>query len=196
MCIVSVFTGPEIVLTLLLGLGLSPILISWMIYRRQKKNGSWKVEEDSPAAAAHQGMDPSSSRFVKIFSSVVLVLLGRLCVFLVVCGKNYSVTLTESALRIDSSLSGSVQVKFDEIRSVHLEPEVPVGSKVWGYAAMDYDLGDFENREFGRYKRYTSPDSQVIVVEGEKGGLPLVFSLENDQATAAFYQQLAQRISS
>lgn len=170
---------PFIIITALL-----PEVISWLVYRKQKKEGTWNQQ---------QALDrqQNTSRLTKWFVVGSIVLTIGLCAVLIWTGKEYSITCSGNKLSIETSLAGNADVSLSQIQSIALKEAGKPGSREWGYSAMGIDLGRYRNAEYGTYFRATSDCPVVIEVVSQDRCL--VFSLQDQVQTEALFQELCQK---
>ncbi len=181
--LIVLFRGPVwMMIVLTLCAGLFSILASWLIYRSQKRNGEWK---ENPAAVKEYASQSRTGKWLAA-GGIAMALMIALPVF--VFGKNYQVKIVDGCLSIESALSADVNLPADSIESIRLVREIPAGSRTNGYEAFGYDLGNYRNDLYGRYLRFTSPDTDVIEVKTPDQ--TIVFSGSDQKQTEDFYQQL------
>lgn len=173
-------------IVLILVIALCPFVISWMVYRRQVRDGSWKVDMDLKETAA-------LSRPVKILLWVIGILAIVFCTLLLVFGGQYSITTEQDHLQLHSSLVSDEDIPLKETQSLILKEDRDPGRRNFGYAAFDTRLGRYENSEYGQYIRFTSGSGPVI--ELKEDGKTYVFNYSEPEKTTALFEQLKQILS-
>lgn len=175
-----------IALIALFVIALSPVFISWNVYRKQKENGTWSV--DVPYENRSLKASKTTKRLSTAITMLCLVFVGGGILF----GGNYKAELTSSDLKIDAAMAPDIDIPLSSIESVELTGQGDIGVRVFGYSFMGTNVGSYRNDEFGSYKRYTAPGSFVIEVKSQDG--VVVFSLKSEKETQAFFERLKSAI--
>lgn len=84
-----------------------------------------------------------------------------------------------------------ITVPYEEITAVEYRDTAVEGERIWGFASLKLEMGQFQNEEFGDYTHYTymGCNSAVIVHLGQE---ILVLGAADEVQTAQLAQQLAR----
>lgn len=171
---------------LILTVSLLPVLISWLIYRQQLKDGTWYEDSTEQISSS---VTKKGNRLAVIITAAGIFL----AIVLIAEGRNYSVRAQEQALEIHSTLAGSMSIPYESIESLVLKKAEDPGSKVLGYSAFGIDLGRYQNSLYGNYSRYTANSPEVIEIR--QNGQIVVVSLADQPSTERLFQEIKQKLS-
>ena len=173
------------VLPFILLTALAPAIYSYLLFRRQLREGRATKEE---AKVLVRGKNKKYAIFSLVAVSVIVIAL----IFVMFTGKIEFETGADS-LNIDATFWSKLEIDYDAIERAELRDDVAVGMKANGFDSARMLLGGFENDEFGRYTRfsYRGVDT-AIVIYGDAG--VLVIAEKNDAETKALYDKLTERI--
>lgn len=178
----------EAALVLMIGMVVLPTLYSYLLNKKQIREGIWTQSERSQAAR----QDSKLQRMGKIGMAAVVCIV--ILVALVMFTGRIEVTFQADSFTVEASYADDLVVYYDAVTSVEYRSIKPLdGIREWGFGSPRLLLGLFRNEEFGRYTRYTytSSDSFAIVYCGED---VLVISGETDAETEEIAKALAERI--
>jgi uncharacterized membrane protein len=170
-----------VLLPVMLVLAIVPMVYSWCYYRKQVERGDTLMEM------------PVFTKKARNISRVILI--PALAVLAVVMfSGSISVELQEDSFTVDASFSDAITVGYDTIDTVEYREGNMDGVRVWGFASMKLLLGEFENKEFGNYTRYTYCNSGacIVLTSGEK---VLVISGKDAAETKTLYEALTEKIN-
>ena len=159
----------------------APIVYSYRIYRRHKKQG---IEYTSVLSSA----SPKTRRL-----SIVFLILTLVFVCWIMFTGDIVYAVGEEALTIESDFHTDFTVSYKSIDSIEFrEGNVP-GTRIGGFGSARLLLGTFRNEEFGNYTRYTytNPDGCIVLRNGSK---VLVISTERYSETLKLYLQLQDKV--
>ena len=161
-----------------------PIIYSYLFYKKQVKEGSFKRAEDVDDAA----WGKKSS----VFAVVLLILIGLFVVFVLFSG-GFEVALDEDSIFVDASMHSDIDVKYADIDSIEYRDNDDAGKRVVGFGAPNLLMGSFSNQEFGSYTRYShgTANGCVVIKSGEK---IYVIGCEDKAATKALYEAISAKI--
>lgn len=171
-------------LAVVLVVALAPVPVSYWIYRKQVKAGTWQ-EEPLP------GTRPAS-RGTKLVTGLVTIGGLVLVAILLVFGGRYTLQIRGGQLEAKAPLAGDRSFPLAQAQSIRLQEAGDPGTRNFGYSAFGIDLGSYYNTKYGSYDRYTGKSPVVIELQGE--GEPLVVSLQEAAATEALYTQLCENV--
>lgn len=137
------------------------------------------------------------TREEKLAGGVILevsLVISGIIVFAVFFIAGFSVELGDDALSVKAKLAPGVTVAYADIESVETESDVPAGFRTNGYGTPWLKMGNFENDVFGKYKRYTYPSCQTVIVLKTASGQYVVINESTEQQTAALYYNIAERV--
>ncbi len=163
---------------------LSPVLYSYMYYRKQLKEG--KITE---ADVKQTGMGGSA-----VQTLIALGVTGLVVAMLFFYG-NFDVVMGEESLQIEASGWSDAEVFFAEIDRVECA-ESSVGfsrTRDRGFGTPRITIGDCSNAELGKFTGYIYEkcDAYVTIYAGDK---ILVLNRETEEETKALYEELSEKI--
>ena len=172
-----------VALTVMLVLIFSPVFYSYLYYRKQLKAGN--VTKDAGK------MIPMEKKSTII--ATVIVVVSLILVAATMFTGEITVEFGESDFKIETGYWQDATVAYEEIDSVEYRETDDEGSRTYGFGSAKLLMGNFENKEFGAYTRYTytSCDSCIVLIAD---GKELVFNGKNTESTKALYEELLQRI--
>ena len=174
-----------VALPAILLIALAPALYSYLLFRKQLKEGRATKDE---AKVLTRGKNKKYT----IFSIVAVGGIVIALIFVMFTG-NIEFDLDEDTLDIDPTFWGEVEIDYSKIERAELREGVAVGMKVNGFNSARLLLGGFENDEFGYYTRYTYRSSDTLIVLYGDGGV-LVIGARDEAATRALYDRLIEKI--
>ena len=174
-----------LIVVLMLSLVILPTLYSWLLYKKQLRDGLWTQSEGSVQYSA------TTKQLSRLGMLSVLVVLGLVACVLFTGNIGYE--FREDHLFIEASYWEDSTLYYEEIDSVELWEEGVSGTRELGFGSPRLLLGLFHNEEFGNYIRYTYAGSGpcVVITAGEE---TIVLSGETRSQTEELYQQLLARI--
>lgn len=125
---------------------------------------------------------------VGIIFSLAIVLVCGVMLFT----GNVSVEYGEQSFTIKATYWYDKEIAYDEVESIEFRDEEITGSRTGGWGSMRLLLGDFNNKEFGNYLRYTYNNSDsgvILIVKGRE----IVVSGKDVESTYEIYEELAAR---
>lgn len=178
----------EVTVLLMFAMILAPTLYSYLLYKKQVREGTWAQSQRSKAMQE----DPVMQRIGKIGMIVVVCIL--ILVALILFTGQIEVTFQADYFTVEASYWDDAVVYYDTITAVEYRSIEPLeGTREWGFGSPRLLLGLFRNEEFGYYTRYTytASDSFAIVHCGDD---VLVLSGETAAETEQIAQDLAEKI--
>ncbi len=102
-------------------------------------------------------------------------------------------TLTETALRIETSYVAGLELPYADMDSVQLLESYEVGQRVDGFGSVRLSMGAYQNGEFELYTLYSynTCDSFILIRSGQRA---LVINAKTAEETAALYETLLTKI--
>lgn len=164
-----------------------PTLYSWLLYRRQVKNGTWTQSEGSRAIR----QDPVM-RKVGIAGTIAAVGILVLAAVLMFTGE-IDLVYGEDELTIEASYWQDRTVRYEDITNLELREDGVDGSRTFGFGSPRLLMGEFQNEEFGSYTRYTYTGCAACVVV-RLGEQVLVLSGEDVASTMELCARLTEQI--
>lgn len=165
---------------LMASIALCPFLISWIVYRRQIKNSSWKIDLD---------IKDSSHLSLPVKTFLWILSIG-FCIFLVVFGGRYSISIDKNNLSLNASLVSSTSFPLEKTESLILKDSDKPGKRNFGYSGFGINLGRYETNEYGQYTRFTSGNGPVIELKGD--GKTVVFNYSEPDKTMELFEMIKQ----
>lgn len=151
------------------------------------------VRRSSPAEAERARENYRSTvRIVAGFTVIVLAIAAILIAVAMTAG-HVDVALNDDSVTVDATMMHRT-VDFDDIVALELRDGMDYGSRVGGLGNSNYLTGNFKNSEFGKYDLAVHAKvDKCIVLYTE--GRNMVFNLDSDGKTAAFFEELRNAIS-
>ncbi len=151
------------------------------------------IRRSSPAEAKRARKNYRSTvRIVAGFTVIVLAAVAVLIAVAMTTG-HVDVTLNDDSVTVDATMMHRT-VDFDDIVALELRDGMDYGSRVGGLGNSNYLTGSFKNSEFGIYDLavHAKVDRCIVLyMEGKN----MVFNLDSDEKTAAFFDDLRNAIS-
>ena len=162
----------------------APMVYSWLLAKKQKRQGSWTESQVSRDLKKH----PVLLAVTTILVAVILVGVG-----IVMFTGDIEFTCTGEALLIEADYHADSTVPYDSIDSIELRSTAPEGTREWGFASARLLMGFFQNDEFGSHTRYSyvGTDAHIVLTCGDD---VLILTAENEEATRAIYEELLTHI--
>ena len=164
---------------------ITPILYSYLYYRKQLKEGKITKEEMKEA-----GVDKTT----KITSVVVGIILFVVVMMLLFTG-NFEVVVSEDSLQIEASCWNDAEVLLADIDRVEYVETSPgfSGTRDMGFGTPRITMGDCSNGKYGKFTAYIYEkcDTYVEIYVGDK---LLVVNRETEEETKALYEELSEKI--
>lgn len=174
-----------LMLALILALAASPTLYSWLLYKKQVKDGTWIQSEGSKAFCSQ------TARLSK-FSAVAILLVVGLIAWVLFSG-SIDIQVNGDTMFIGASFWSDLHVDLTEVDRVEYRQEGVSGSREWGFGSLQLLLGTFRNEEFGNYTRYTYAGCGECIILWKDGDV-LVINGETPESTRVLYDQIRNRI--
>ena len=167
-----------VMLLALLLLVFAPMVYSYSIYRRHKREA---IAYSAPVATRKE----KTAKWI----SIIMVLVSLAGVAVLMFTGNITYTCTDAALQIEATYHENSVVAYDQIDSVELRETFDVGVRYVGFASARLFMGLFRNDEFGNYTIYcyNSCDSMILI---RSAGKVLAFNCATQQETEELYKLL------
>lgn len=170
-------------LLMLLPVAIAPAVYSYLFYKKQVREGSFKRAQDN---------DEGSGKKSALISVVMLVIVG-IIVAILLLGGGFEVALDGDSISVDANFSGDIDIKYSDIDRLEYRDNDDAGKRVVGFGAPNLLMGSFSNQEFGSYTRYShgTANGCVVIKSGEK---IYVIGCEDKAATKALYEAISAKI--
>ena len=162
----------------------SPVVYSYVFYRKQLKSNEISAEDIS------KKLKPDSKKAILI-SIIITITTVILCSVLLFSGEiNFEFNDTE--LEIVADLYSDISINYDDIDSVELKSNTDRGSRVFGYGSPKLLMGSFRNDEYGDYIRYsyTKCDNEITI---SANGSIFIISGKDSNETTDIYNKLIEK---
>lgn len=164
---------------------LSPVLYSYLYYRKQLKEGKITKEDMKQT---------KEDKVAKITYTVVGIILAVTVIMLLVYG-NFDVLMGEESMQIEASGWSDAEVFYAEIDRVEYVEVATDFTKTRdnGFGTPRITMGDCSNRELGKFTAYVydSCDTYVAIYVGDK---MMVLNRETAEETKLLYEELSEKI--
>ncbi len=177
--------GVPVGIVAVLCITITPILYSYLYYRKQLKEGQVTKEE-----LKENGVDKTT----KITSVVVGIILFVVVMMLLFTG-NFEVVVDEESLQIEASGWSDAEVLLAEIDRVeYAESSFGFsGTRDMGFGSPRITMGDCSNGEYGKFTAYIYEkcDTYIVIYVGDK---IMVLNRETEEETKALYEELKGKV--
>lgn len=164
---------------------LSPVLYSYLYYRKQLKEG--KITK----ADMKQTKEDKVTRITHTIVGITLLLT---VIMLLVYG-NFDVVMGEESMQIEASGWSDAEVFFAEIDRVEYVEIATDFTKTRdnGFGTLRITMGDCSNKELGKFTAYIydACDTYVAIYVGDK---MMVVNRETEEETKALYEELIGKV--
>lgn len=164
---------------------LSPILYSYLYYRKMCKEGKLTKEENTQTKA---------DKVTKITYAVVAIIL-LVTVIMIFVGGNFDVVMAEESIQIEASGWGDAEVFFAEIDQIEYVEKATDFTKTRdnGFGTPRITMGDCSNGELGKFTAYvySKCDAHILIYVGDK---LMVLNRETEEETKALYEELKTKV--
>jgi len=101
----------------------------------------------------------------------------------------------EKEIVIEASYYPDMTISYDEIEGMEYREGYLKGSRVGGFGSFRLTMGGFENKELGKYTRYTYNDCKAYIIVNLKDKKnPLVIAGIDSGKTKELYEELQERV--
>ena len=149
------------------------------------------LKEKNPNIQVPEKEEKSKSSKLGKFGVGFCVVIIIVCAILL-CTGNVNVAYGEDSFEIKATYWYDKEIAYDEVQSIEFRDEKISGARTGGWGSLRLLLGDFNNKEFGNYLRYTYNhcDAGVILVVEDK---EIVVSGKDVESTYEIYEELMER---
>lgn len=159
---------------------LMPAVYSYMYYKKQLKEGTYKEAEDIKTG--------KKSKYAAIIFIVTIVIVVPL-----LFNGSVGVEFGDSEFEIQTTFWKDMTIKYDEIESVEYLEQYDKGSREFGYGSFTIGAGAFTSGELGDYTLFAYLNTKQGVCIKVNGEI-VVVSLEDEAATKEMYEELESHI--
>jgi uncharacterized membrane protein len=171
-------------MALMFAMILSPILYSYIIYKKHQKED---VDYTAPERTKAERIA------TKVAGIVVVILLA--VVGVVMFTGDVKVTCGEDTFQIEATYEDDFETSYEQIASVEYREEASVGARVNGFGSIRLSLGVFQNEEFGTYTLYAYTGADAYLVLRSVKGEVLMIGLKDADEAKTIYQTLLEKIA-
>lgn len=169
---------------LILLLAFTPMLYSYIYYRKQLKAGTAAKDEMIPT--------PLEKKMTKI-SLAIGILIPAFVGILLFTG-SFTVQLGESSFTIDAVYWEDITINYEDIDNIEYRQQDIPGVRTFGYGSPFLVMGECKNNEFGHYIRYSYAECDSFIVLTIDGEI-LVLTGKEETNTKEIYDELIRKIS-
>lgn len=164
---------------------LLPTLYSYIYYRKQLKEGTATKENYDSA------LPPNYKKIRLIVIPLIVVILSGIAV--ITFTGNIAPKYDENTFTLEVTYWDDPTFSYSDIEDIEYREDVKVGERVNGFNSARLLLGYFRNEEFGNYTRFSYTGCDACVVMKVKGST-VVISMNDEESTKAFYEELLEKI--
>lgn len=177
--------GPALAV-ILFTVALLPTVYSFRLYKRLSAKGRATDDGDlSMAKTSSKVLTVSVAVFV-----TVIILVSSILLFTGDVKYNFQ---DDRSLTVSSSFYGDLTVEYEDLVFIEYREEDQTGDRLFGIGSPRLSVGRFENKEFGKYIRYSYTACQACVVLKDNKGQVFVLGRSDAQKTKALYEELLTR---
>ncbi len=130
-------------------------------------------------------------KWSSIFTVVTFIIVG----ILITTG-NIVFHCNDEELVIEASYYPDMTISYEEIKSLEYREEYLKGTRVGGFGSFRLTMGGFENKELGRYTRYTYNNCKAYVVMNlEDKNNPVIIAGIDAVKTKELFEELQERVA-
>ena len=182
---------PFVAMVVMLPCALLPVLYSYLFYKKQLARGDASREDYEKGLG-----ELVKNRKLAVIVSVVLSVVLAIVLFFIMFTGNIEAHVEENSLTMESTYWQDLTLSYEKIAKIEYREEGIDGERVAGYGSARLLLGNFQNKEFGAYTRYTYTGKLPCLVLTTDGGRAFVIGLESPEETKALYDALVEKIES
>lgn len=171
-----------VLLALTLVLVLLPFLYSYLLYKKDIREGK-ATKEDYELK--------KSDKIARVIVLPVIVLILVFCAVISFTG-NIAYTFGEDALVVDPSYWSEVEIRYSDIESAELTSNEDA-MRLSGFGSSRLSLGLYQSEALGTHSRYAYVRTDLCVLLKVKGST-VVLSCESTDATRALYEDIVARM--
>lgn len=127
-----------------------------------------------------------------VIASIVIVVMA--VVLLMFSAGYVNASMDEDSVTVDAFMAHE-DITYDEIAWIELVDSMDYGVRVGGYAGSDFLSGNFRNDDLGRYTLAVHKSTDLCIVVHKTSASAVVFNLDNNDSTRAFYEALSVAVS-
>lgn len=146
---------PFVLVPSIFAVALVPMLYSYLIYRKQKQDGTLDTSE-TVINSFPKWMKPVS------IALIIVVLAGA--AVLMFTG-NIKAHYSEETVVFESTYWDDIEIKYSDITAIEYRETNDDGNRIFGFGSARLQLGEYKNDEFGNYIRccYTACDAVIVI---------------------------------
>ncbi len=180
---------PFVMIGVILACALTPVVYSYAFYKNQLKGGRVTENEVKREYAKMFG----NSKIAIAITAVMMVITFAVVGVLMFTG-DINISCGEDTLSVNASFSDDLEINIDDIDYIEYRENSVDGQRIYGFASARLLMGNFKNKEFGNYTRYTyAKDLPCIVLKIDER--VVVIGTDNAEATKEIYDTLTSKIS-
>ncbi len=159
-----------------------PIVYSYCIYKKHKKEGIAYV--DTPSSKAEK-------MAIRITAVIVFIILIGVAILMFT--GDIEVYCEDTSFRIEATYWTDIEIDYYEIDSLVYREDFDTGARTSGFGSARLSMGTFQNDEFGSYTlyAYTGAEEYIVLEAGEK---ILVIGMKDDDQTREIYQSILAKM--
>lgn len=160
---------------------LFPVLCSYLYYKKQLQEGTWKAtvfENELP-------------RWLNAFLTTVIVLVLMFAGILCFTG-DINVKYNEKMFSVEATYWKDLNIEYDMIENLEYRDSFDKGYRINGFGSPILSMGTFKNDEFSTYTLYNyskNPSAVVLKIDGKT----VVIGGKNEISTRSIYDELVRR---
>ena len=161
---------------------IAPFAYSYCYYKKQMKEGTYTDD----------GFVPQLSQKAKIAVLAGITALLAAVAVLMFTG-NLEYRFDEDKITLEASYYEDITVDFADIEKIEYMENVNLGTRIYGYASFRLSMGVFENKEFGRFTRYTYNGCDTCIVL-TVNGKTVVLNRYDETQTKKLYEEIRANV--
>ncbi len=171
-----------VILVVLLIMMIVPVIYSFSIYCKHKKQG-----------ISYRYVPRSKAEKTALKISAVAVPLILIAVLVLMFTGSIQYEFTEDSLKINATYGDYAVAGYEFIDNVEYREDFDFGVRNYGFASAKLSLGNFKNDEFGNYTlyAYNACDDAVVIKSGE---YVLVITGKDTAETKELYESILEKL--
>ena len=158
-----------------------PIVYSYSIYKRHKKEG---VEYVAPTK--------SKAEKIAYKISLVVVTIIIAAVVVVMFTGNINVNFDETKFNVNTDFWDDIQVPYEDIDTITYSKDFDKGMRTYGFGSAKLSLGNFKNEDLGSYTLYAyNGAKEFIIIRSDDE--TLVIGMKDSDQTQEIYNYILEK---
>lgn len=134
--------------------------------------------------------DKKSKKGYLTVISILIVIVALVIVMV----KGVTVKEDNKSISISGGIFYSVDLDYSDIENVELRDNIKCGNRNNGFGGFGYNLGNYSNSEFGKYKLFIKNSIDKVVVITYDEDKVVAFNTKDEEETEKMYNTLIEKL--